>query len=143
MTTETIVVPVDGSDAALRAVDLALKRAGPEGHILLVNVQNLALLDLGEAAAVLPPDWEKKDMLQKAKMALDPALRRAGGHGIRIDAVRENGPVAETIVRIAGEHHASEIIMGTRGLGGVRGLLLGSIATQVVHLATIPVTLVK
>jgi nucleotide-binding universal stress UspA family protein len=33
--------------------------------------------------------------------------------------------------------------MGTRGMGGVRGLILGSVATQVVHLASVPVTLVK
>jgi nucleotide-binding universal stress UspA family protein len=33
--------------------------------------------------------------------------------------------------------------MGTRGLGGVRGLLLGSVTTQLLHLADVPVTLVK
>ncbi|MBV8321628.1 MAG: universal stress protein, partial [Hyphomicrobiales bacterium] len=33
--------------------------------------------------------------------------------------------------------------MGTRGLGGVRGLLLGSVATQLLHLVDVPVTLVK
>jgi nucleotide-binding universal stress UspA family protein len=35
------------------------------------------------------------------------------------------------------------IVMGTRGLGGVRGLLLGSVATQLLHLTDVPVTLVK
>jgi nucleotide-binding universal stress UspA family protein len=33
--------------------------------------------------------------------------------------------------------------MGTRGVGGVRGLLLGSAATQVLHLTHVPVTIVK
>ena len=45
---------------------------------------------------------------------------------------------------IAGEEKADHIIMGTRGLGGIRGLLLGSVSTQVLHLAgDVPVTLVK
>ena len=39
------------------------------------------------------------------------------------------------IHRIAGEEKADHIIMGTRGLGGIRGLLLGSVSTQVPHLA--------
>ena len=48
------------------------------------------------------------------------------------------------IHRIAGEEKADHIIMGTRGLGGIRGLLLGSVSTQVLHLAgDVPVTLVK
>ena len=33
--------------------------------------------------------------------------------------------------------------MGTRGLGGIQGLLLGSVATQVIHLAKVPITLIK
>jgi len=55
----------------------------------------------------------------------------------------ERGSIAATIDRVAREEHVEHIIMGTRGLGGVRGLLLGSIATQLLHLADAPVTLVK
>ena len=43
---------------------------------------------------------------------------------------------------VAREEHVAHIIIGTRGLGGVRGLLLGSVATQL-HLAGVPVTLVN
>jgi nucleotide-binding universal stress UspA family protein len=55
----------------------------------------------------------------------------------------ERGPVAATIDRVAREEDVAHIIMGTRGLGGVRGLLLGSVTTQLLHLADVPVTLVK
>jgi nucleotide-binding universal stress UspA family protein len=44
---------------------------------------------------------------------------------------------------VAREEDVAHIIMGTRGLGGVRGLLLGSVTTQLLHLADVPVTLVK
>lgn len=53
------------------------------------------------------------------------------------------GPVAETIARIALEQNCDGIVMGTRGLGAVAGALLGSVASQVVHLSDVPVTLVK
>ena len=36
-----------------------------------------------------------------------------------------------------------QIVMGTRGLGGIQGLLLGSVAMQVIHLAEVPITLIK
>jgi nucleotide-binding universal stress UspA family protein len=55
----------------------------------------------------------------------------------------ERGAVPATIDRVAREEHAAQIIMGTRGLGGVRGLLLGSVATQLLHMTDVPVTLVK
>ncbi|MFN0302201.1 MAG: universal stress protein, partial [Burkholderiales bacterium] len=40
-------------------------------------------------------------------------------------------------------HHISEVVMGTRGLGSVSGLVLGSVATKIIHLVDVPVTLVK
>ena len=49
----------------------------------------------------------------------------------------------ETIVAFAEDVGADEIVMGTRGLGGLAGLLLGSVATEVISLAKVPVTLVK
>jgi nucleotide-binding universal stress UspA family protein len=44
---------------------------------------------------------------------------------------------------VAHEEEVAQIIMGTRGLGEMRGLLLGSVTTQLLHLADVPVTLVK
>jgi nucleotide-binding universal stress UspA family protein len=55
----------------------------------------------------------------------------------------ERGLIAATIDRVAREEQVTHIVMGTRGLGGVRGLLLGSVATQFLHLTNLPLTLVK
>ena len=53
------------------------------------------------------------------------------------------GHAAEKIVQVAREHQCTRIVMGTRGLGSIAGLMLGSVAYKVVHLSPIPVTLVK
>ena len=48
-----------------------------------------------------------------------------------------------TINRVAREENVDHIVMGTRGLGGVSGVLLGSVTTQVLQLGDVPVTFVK
>ena len=53
------------------------------------------------------------------------------------------GEPAETIARYAKENTCDHIVIGTRGLSAVSGLLLGSVATKVIHLADMPVLLVK
>ena len=53
------------------------------------------------------------------------------------------GVIATMIDHVAREEQVTQIIMGTRGLGTVSGLILGSVSTQVLHLADVPVTLVK
>jgi len=51
--------------------------------------------------------------------------------------------VAETIVKYAKRWQCDSILIGTRGLGLTAGLVLGSVALKVIHLAKIPVTLVN
>lgn len=140
-----IVVPVDGSPASLRAVKLAIAIAkGKRGSCLtLVNVQNLVTEGLGEAAAVMPPAFQERTMQHLGRMATHKAAGLCAKARIRFKTCIENGAVAPTIARVLAREGADHIVMGTRGLGGVRGLLLGSVATKVVQLSAVPVTLVK
>lgn len=136
-----LLVPLDGSLASAHALSHALwlaeQRAG--ARLVLLNVQNTETLGLSD---IMP---EKREALaaEKSEEILRKSLGRCGVLQTRCEVRAEYGPVAETIDRIAREIHADQIVMGTRGLGRLRGLLLGSVATQVVHLANIPVTLVK
>jgi nucleotide-binding universal stress UspA family protein len=52
------------------------------------------------------------------------------------------GDPASTIVAFARRARCSEIVVGTRGLGGLKGLLLGSVTPKVSHLSTVPGTAV-
>lgn len=53
------------------------------------------------------------------------------------------GHAADEILAYTALHHCDAIVMGTRGMGLVAGLVLGSVAQKVVHLAPMPVTVVK
>lgn len=53
------------------------------------------------------------------------------------------GSAAAAVIAPAAEHDCDVIVMGTRGMGAVGSLVMGSVAQKVVHLAPVPVTLVK
>jgi nucleotide-binding universal stress UspA family protein len=138
-----ILVPVDGSPASIRAVKLAVDqvRALPEASLVLVNVQNFSGLSLPEQ--IMPSAWIQREEQRAADEALKDAVTTCREAGISYVTRTERGGVAPTIDRVARDEHVQHIFMGTRGLGGVRGLLLGSVATQLLHLVDVPVTLVK
>jgi len=138
-----ILVPVDGSSNADRAVQhvISLARTNPAREIVLLNVQ--APVDAWEARSFLKTseiealqESRGGDALASARALLDAAQ-------VRYTPLVLLGPVPETIARAALEQGCDGIVMGTRGLGAVAGVLLGSVTSRLIHLADVPVTLVK
>jgi len=74
---------------------------------------------------------------------LKDAVAKCQAAGVAFETLVQSGQVAEAITKAACDESCKQIVMGTRGLGGVEGLLLGSVATQVIHLTEVPVTLTK
>ena len=54
-----------------------------------------------------------------------------------------DGKIPDTIAQFADRQNMDEIIMGTRGLGMLGAMVLGSVSSRVLHLAHVPVTFVK
>src|SRR5690606_20077944 len=79
----------------------------------------------------------------EGQKAFEPIQHLVDHAGVTCSVKVLVGQIAETIVEYADMHACDQIIMGTRGLGRIGNLALGSIATKVIHLANIPVTLVK
>src|SRR5262249_46681535 len=139
-----LLVPVDGSEPALRAVmqAIAIAKGAKRSEILLATVQNPMGPEWGEVG-MIDPRMVEEAVQRSGERALHQAIARVKAAKLSFRCKIESGPIARTLARIAHQEKVDQIVMGTRGLGGVRGLLLGSVTTQLVHLAAVPVTLVK
>ena len=95
----------------------------------------------------LPPfDFQsiEDSLRQRQEALLEAALAQARNSGLQTVATQAaEGQAAQEIVRVAADRGADCIVMGTRGMNALGGLLLGSVAQRVVHLAAVPVMLVK
>lgn len=131
-----ILVPVDGSPASLRALDYAIAHY-PEASFVLLTVQNVAI-----ASELMYSDWQEL-LEQAAAEALKEATAKSEAARVRFETFVRMGGIAETIAQVAREKSIDHIVMGARGLGSIQGLLLGSVATKVIHLAEVPITLIK
>jgi nucleotide-binding universal stress UspA family protein len=74
---------------------------------------------------------------------LAPAKIRLESAGVAFDVHVSIGNPAEVITNFTREHHCDLIVMGTRGMGTIKNLLLGSVASKVIHLAETSLLLVK
>lgn len=139
-----MLIAVDGSDHARRAVEAAARLARE------LQAVEAVLLNVGDAAVYygeLPPfDYEsiERARRQHQERLLDEALAHARGCGLQAVSTQSAvGMAANEIVRVAQERDVDQIVMGTHGRGAVGSLFLGSQAQRVVHLAKVPVLLVK
>ena len=140
-----ILVPLDGSPASIRAVRLAIEqvKARAGASLIIVNVQNAATLGLTGGSEIMPSAWIEQQEEKAATEVLQEAVTTCRQAGVSYVTRSKRGPIAATIDHVAREERVAHIIMGTRGLGGVRGLLLGSVGIQLLHLTGVPVTFVK
>ena len=137
------LIPIDGSPAALRALAVALHalRSHPDAQVHLLNVQ--APLLHPWPGKLVSPDMIDAELRSDGEKLLVQAEIMALAAGIACVSHVSIGAVAAEITAYAAKHGCDAIVMGTRGMGAVAGLVLGSVAQRVVHLATVPVTLVK
>lgn len=139
-----LVIAVDGSEHALHAIEAAgrLVSQGAAAEAVLVNVRESPTY-YGE----LPPFDDaviRNGQAQMQETLLRAALTQARNSGLQtVTTEAVEGQAAREIVRVAADCAADVIVMGTRGMNALGGLLLGSVAQRVVHLAGVPVMLVK
>jgi nucleotide-binding universal stress UspA family protein len=139
-----VLIPVDDSDASRRATEHALTLAHDKASIevILLNVRT----DPEYHGELGPQDYQAIDRAQRE--AQQRLLARVLEHTQRIGLTRVSidaaqGLAADEIVRVAQERGVDQILMGTHGRGAVGRLFLGSVAQRVIHLAQVPVTVVK
>lgn len=139
---QKILVAVDGSDKALRAVQAARKIADQfDGHVTLLHVIEHSAYMVPEAAPL--PVFVVQDLEEAGQRALDDALALFKDFNNRVTARIEYGHAGATITRIAKDGGYSLIVMGRRGLSGVAKLLMGSVSNYVLHYSECPTLIIK
>jgi len=140
----TYLIPVDGSKSATHAVEYATRLAREYGsitlHLVTVHPEPVSY---GEIQVYVTQ--ERLAELQKihSEEILKPAMELVRAAGVPHQGEVLTGEVGAAIVKRAGELACDGIIMGTRGMSAIGNLVMGSVATDVVHRAIMPVTLVK
>jgi len=139
-----ILIPVDGSASAQRAVDHVIKyipslKDAPQ--LLLLNVQwNVAK---GNVKLFINHETINDYYREQGNAALQSACAALDAAGLTYQYHISVGTPADAIAQYAREQGADQIVMGRQGQGGVKSLLLGSVVKKVLQLAECPVLLVK
>lgn len=138
-----VLIAVDGSPNSLRAVEFAISLAKDVGRVHLHVVYVQPPIQSGIVHQFISNKEISAYYADEADKALRGARELLEKAQVQAEVSYVVGHIAEALVDTAARRNADHIVMGTRGLGAVQGLILGSIATKVVHLSTVPVTLVK
>lgn len=140
-----ILLAFDGSENAQRALHYIIDFARdaprpPEVHVL--NVQQEPVL-YGEFVTADAVEELNQSFLDKSKRTLEHAASALQSAGINFHTHAVLGNVAEQVNDAVQRFGCDTVVMGTRGLGSFKGMLMGSVANRVIHEVSVPVLLVK
>jgi nucleotide-binding universal stress UspA family protein len=151
-TIKNILVPIDGSENSNKAARLAGDLARALGaSITLLVVHDPELFELQGTPSMTDTDRHILTRDEVLKIAEDKYAEPAFESAIEnlrfdIDDLRKEsvwGHAAEEICKYAKDNNVDHIIMGSRGRGTFKGLLLGSVSSQVLHHASVSVTICR
>jgi len=141
-----ILAAVDGSSSASRALQVACELAArPGARLWIVNVISKPGISDEELEEFRHAEGGSlSDLLDSlSTQVLNAARETAERRGVEeIRLISRTGDVAETIAAIAEECAADAIVVGRRGLGGLPGLMLGSVSLKLASAAPRPVIVV-
>ncbi len=142
-----IVVATDGSAHALKAAEVAarLARELREVEILLVNVGHIPVLALGGPGpdAMVDLGALEEGLERAGRAILEKTAHAFAGIDAPVKRIYRHGEPSGEILREATASRVDLIVMGSRGLGHLGGLILGSVSERVLHGAHCPVLIVR
>ena len=137
---KNILLAVDGSDHATKAAQIA-------GDLARSMNANLVLLTAFDPVPSYLGEPNRQNLLSahmsEAEHAMQKGQQEVGEISGKVEKEILEGPAAEAILNVAETRGNDLIIMGTRGSGGLKSLLMGSQSQKVVSHATCPVLLVR
>ena len=140
---ETILVPVDFSDHSKEALDTAIQIAQLFGSTVhLLHCYHIETAGISPYGIVLPSGYYE-DIREAATKRLSDWREMVSNEGIKTESILSAESPSLAINLAAEETNADLIVMGTRGLSGLKHAMLGSVAERIVRLAPCPVLTVK
>ena len=138
----SIIVPLDGSATAEKAIPLAIAialRAGSRIELVHVHDKGVIVANI----SMMDSRWEDERAVEMGSAVRAMAERLARETGLGVKAIMLRGPTAPSLVQHAIDRAADLIVMTTHGRGGFSHAWFGSIAERVIHSATTPVLVVR
>ncbi len=137
-TIKKILAPMDGSKNSFRGLDMGIYLARQcGGTITGIFVMPIRL------SAFAPVTFDRKYLLKSVNEFMSKAKNRCAQNGIVFHGKTTTGDSATEIIDFAAKNKFDLIVIGTRGLGSVKEVFLGSVSHAVVHKSKIPVLVVK
>ncbi|MEM4735197.1 MAG: universal stress protein [Candidatus Thorarchaeota archaeon] len=139
---KSILVPVDGSTYSERALKYACLMAGPlQAEVIVLHVVPMLVSaatthDTSAPHPYLTLQKVGEDIIARAKLLADRL-------GCRITEMMLHGEPASQIIAVAQEKNVDLIIMGSRGMGTIKRILVGSNSDRVIRQASCPVMVVR
>lgn len=134
-----ILVAIDASQIG----ELVLKRSGQYAKVTDCDLTILHVLDAVVTYGFMPDSLAHRTMEEEANRIVEQAKKALEHHGIKCKTNIAIGAVASEIVRIADEGEFDVIFVGSRGYGGIKRMLLGSVADNVIRHAHCSVTVIR
>lgn len=140
-----ILLAFDGSENAKRALRYIINFAQDAPKPLQVHVLNVQQEPVlyGEFATAGTVEELNQSFLDKSQRTLAEAATALQAAGIDHQTHGILGNVAEQVSEAVQQLGCDTVVMGTRGLGSFKGMLMGSVANRVIHEVSVPVLLVK
>ena len=138
-----ILVPVDFSDHSLAALEAAVELAKVfNSRLHLLHCYQIQPVGVSPYGIVMPESFDK-DIREAASRQLDAWREKASASGVQAEVHLSSMFPSVAISETATEVGADLIVMGTRGLSGIKHILLGSVAERTLRVAPCPVLTVK
>ena len=138
-----LLVALDGSEVSSRALEYAIGLRDKLSVPLALELVNVQPPMTAAVARFVSREVIDEYHEEQGEEVLAPARAQVEAAGVTFNCGVLVGRDAEALLEHAENHACDGIVMGTRGLGSVTGLLMGSVASKVVHGALVPVTLVR
>ena len=141
---DSYLLAVDGSPGSQKAVDFAARRAKlGDADVIVAYVIEWSPYSFNTPEENATRHKRREEELDRATQSVvDPVAKDLRGQGLRVETIVRHGHTAATLIELAEQNKVDQIIIGRRGESGLKQMMFGSVAANLVQSSPVPVTVV-